>query len=220
MIGDALWEPIISPDAHELLVAFLTNPDRMTRLGGIEPKHLLSGIAQCSVCGSAVGLVGNRSRTKPYYACKGRTGCVSRQMEYADEVVKQAVLTVLEQMDPALFAEDDDSAKDALAELRALEDRLEAFTDSAAEGEVSAKALAKIEQKLLPQIEAARRRLRASQKACAALAIAGPDARRLWGNLEVKDQRSIVRSFFRVTIKPLGRGRKLVPESIGIELLN
>lgn len=220
VIGDALWEPIIARDDHERLTAFLTDPGRLTRVGGVEPKHLLSGVAMCAVCGSPVGLIGGRTRLKPYYACKGPKGCVSRMQDYADLLVTEAVLAVLENMDPMVFAEEDSAASAALAEIRDLEKRLEAFADSAAEGELSPKMFAKVEQRLVPQIESARKRLQASQRSSAAQAIAGPDARRLWANLEVVDKRSIIRSFFKVTIKPLGRGNKLTPESIEIELLD
>lgn len=221
VIGEGTWEPIISLEDHEKLCALLTSPDRKTH-HGTEPKWLLTGIAVCGVCGSPMATKDNKSNR--IYICKANRGCVGRNVDYADAVVKEAVLTVLENLDPSIFAEGDDATKEALAELRELEDLLDEYVDLASAKEITPRAYAKFEQKLLPQIEAARSRLTASQRMSAALAIAGPDARRLWANLEangaqgLRDRRAIVR-FFEITIKPMGRtGKKLVPESIGVRL--
>ncbi|WP_054491352.1 recombinase family protein [Mycobacteroides immunogenum] len=220
VIGDALWEPIISREEHEKLVALITDPRRKSHNRGYEPRWLLTGIAVCGVCGALVARKTNRGQD--IYICRSSSGCVGRNIDYTDEVVKESVLTVLENLDPMIFAEEDGSSGETLTELRRLEDLLDEYVELAATGEISPRAYAKFEQKLIPQIESARSRLTASQRASAALAIAGPDVRRLWAAYEANgaqgllDRRAVLR-FFDITIRPIGRGRKLVPESIDVQ---
>ncbi|PVB24479.1 recombinase family protein [Mycobacteroides abscessus] len=222
IVGEGTWEPILTREDHEKLVATLTAPSRKTH-HGTEPKWLLTGIAVCGVCGASMATKGNKSSR--IYICRANRGCVGRNVEYADEVVKEAALYVLERLDPAIFGEDDGSASEVLAELAESESLLEEYRALADAREISPQSFARFEQKLLTQIESARSRLSVSQRMSAALAIAGPDARRFWASMEANgtqgllDRRAIVRCF-RVTIKPVGRGRKLIPESIGVELLS
>lgn len=66
----ATWPAVFDADTHESLVAFLTNPDRVTqRFTGVR-KHWLSGQLECAVCGGP--MYGRKTPLKsgPAYICR------------------------------------------------------------------------------------------------------------------------------------------------------
>lgn len=198
IVGPATWPPLITRDEHDRLVALLGQSSRLTH-HGTEPKYLLPGVAaRCGVCGGMMKVF--RPRGTLVYTCREKF-CTVRVAEPLETMVEEAVLQRLESPDGLkLMAANDADADAAYAEARALRERLDSFVDQAADGELSAAALARIEKKLKPQIAAADRRARASISSPLVAELMGPEARTLWSGLDMRDKRDVVASLCVVTV--------------------
>ncbi|GAC71100.1 recombinase family protein [Gordonia soli] len=218
VVGRATWEPLITEDEHERMKALLANPTRLTHRGS-EPRWLLTGIATCSVCGERMARLKNRG-TDAYY-CKERY-CVSRSVQQLDQFVVENVLRRLESQDLLGDLDTADGALDAAIEqARALQQRLDAFTMSAADGELTPAALAKIEARLRPQIAAAEAQIRSYSRSPLIYDLSGSSAREKWLDLPIRERREVVQALVDIRVKPVGRGnrasRRLVSD--GVELI-
>ncbi|MGB3708924.1 recombinase family protein [Gordonia sp. (in: high G+C Gram-positive bacteria)] len=225
VVGPGTWEPIVSVDDHDRAKAIIANPDRNTRpKTGDGPTWLLSGILTCAHCGSIC--TRTQTRGKPIYSCNGRrhqeTGlryCTGRVIERVDPFVTEAIIRRLEGQDLVddLF-ESDTEYRAAADEAAALRRRLDGFTDAAAEGEVSPTALARIEAKLLPQIDAAEQRARLRLTPLVTV-MRGADARERWDTLSIIDKRELIRALTAsITLAKVGRGRKTYADGDGIAI--
>lgn len=215
VVGEGTWEPLITMDEHERMKAVLADPRRLTQRGS-EPRWLLSGIARCGVCGSKMNRLNNRGYDA--YVCHEKS-CVARKIVDVDTFVTEAVIRRLEDQGLAGQIDSDDTAyADALDAVRALQQRLDAFTDSAAEGELTPAALARIEGRLRPQIEVAEARMRALSRSPIVAQAAGPDAAGRWEAMGVRDRRELVRALVDVRIVKVGKGRRGLTPGEGIEL--
>ena len=215
-IGDAQWPALIDPERWEALQAILTAPER-SRFHGSEPRHLLSGVAVCGVCGGQIISLMNRGKY-PKYSC--RYGyCVARNQTMTDELVTAVVKNILMRPDAleAIHAEAEPDVSGAAQELRELEARLEGLYTQAADGSLSASGLAKVESAVLAKIEAARARLR-SLRTPQRLTIPDPAATaERWDTLPLIEQREIIRALMEVRIMPArAKGVKFEPASIEI----
>ena len=215
VIGDAAWPPILDEPTHMALVAKLGDPRRRTQRDSAV-RHLLSGIAVCGVCGGRIRVQKNRGFLA--YLCVEKF-CVSRRETDVDEYVTDVVLARLEMPDlaEALAEPRDDETAAALAEAREKRARLEGFYDVAAAGELTPAALARIEARLLPEIELADRRARAAVTSPLVADTAGPDARARWEKLTLPQKREVIATLVDVRILPTVRGaRTFRPESIEV----
>src|SRR5829696_1415877 len=206
VVGDADWPPLLDEATHLALVAKLGDPRRrMQRDSAI--RHLLSGIAVCGVCGGRIRVQKNRGFLA--YLCVDGFH-VSRREDDVDEFVTEVVIARLERPDLAdLFtASADSDTAEALAEAREKRARLEGFYDTAAAGELTPQALARIEARLLPEIEAAERRARAAVTSPLVAATAGVDARLRWSPLSMPQRREIISTLIRIRIMPTTRGER------------
>ncbi|MDG3012496.1 recombinase family protein [Rhodococcus sp. D2-41] len=206
------WEPLITRDDHMRLCTLLDAPGRKTHRG-VEPKHLLTGIATCDECGKYVWRM--KSNGGGSYVCEDR--CVSRKMEPVDMLVTEVILRRCE----SLSAPDELEATgpaDALIEARTLRARLDGFVDQAADGSLSPAALARIEAKLLPQILAAERRAQSTVSPLV-LELLGPTARGRWDGMSIVTRREVVRSLATVRICRQPRGKVFRPEFVRIDWL-
>jgi site-specific DNA recombinase len=216
VVGDAAWPPLLDEGTHLALVAKLGDPRRGSQRDSAI-KHLLSGIAVCGVCGGRIRVQKNRGFLA--YLCVDGFH-VSRREPDVDEFVTEVVLARLERPDLAdVFTESADSeSAEALAEARGKRARLEGFYDAAAAGELTPQALARIEARLFPEIEAADRRARAAVSSPLVAATAGVDARERWAKLSLPQRREIISTLMKVRIMPTTRGaRTFDPEAIQIE---
>jgi site-specific DNA recombinase len=210
-VGEASWEAIVSPADWAKVQQILADPARVPPRG-VAASHLLSGIAECGVCGAWMRVA--KVRTRPMYRCQGLgqgmgLAHVARAEAALDRFVERPLLRRLQRPDVlALLAPAGEVTGDvatAQRELADLEARLEGFVVSAAEGGVSPTALAAIEARLLPQIEEARVRAVPRSLPPALLEVARPDAPAVWdrwgaepGGLGKK--RQVVRALLRVVV--------------------
>lgn len=203
IVGPGTWEAFITPEQHQRIVSMLSDPSRLKHRG-IEPRWLLSGIALCGVCDATLRRLKGHGRD--IYICR-RRGCTSRPVDLLEEYVEELIVRRLESQALAKRLEVDDEAyAAAVAEALALRQRLDAFTDSAAEGELPPSALARIDAKLRPQIESAEARVRAMASSPKVARAAGDGARDRWDALTIRDRRELAQAMVRVRILPLGRG--------------
>lgn len=190
VVGDGMWPAILDEQTFYTCLSRLTDPKRLTHDGrGVQ--HLLSGIAVCGVCGGRVRVQKNRSHLA--YLCVDGFH-VSRKKENVEEFVTAVVVERLALPDLAALmnqdgGEDESAAGAEAAELRA---RLEGFYDEAATGSLSPAALARIEARLLPEIEAADKRARRKHSSPLLAVVAGPDAAEAWKRLSLEQQREVI----------------------------
>lgn len=224
--GTAVWEPIISQEDHELVTAILDDPTRWTRkTRGSEPKWLLTFIATCGHCGAT--MVRSKNRGHNSYTCCGSTPevgkkrfCVARVMYRVDRFVEEAVVRRLEGQDLAPDRDDDGSDHAAARkEVQVLRARLDGFMDAAAAGDLTPAALARIEARLLPEIEVAEQRARDLVQSPIVAAVMGADARAKWKALTVRDRREVIRAVVDVVITRIPDKSRNYPDGTGIELV-
>ena len=214
VVGPATWPPLISVEDHRALAALRTDPSRLTHRGS-ETKWLLSGIAVCGECSGPMRKQLNRGHLS--YICRTKF-CTSRALTPMDQHVEEQIVRRLESKDIiSQLAEKDDGAKEAVAEVAALRERLDAFTAAAAEGELTPSMLAKVERQLRPKIAEAERRVKSMFMSPLVADLAGPDAREKWDGLGLHDQRSVIAAMATIRVLKTRKSRLFNPESIEIE---
>jgi len=198
--GPGDWPPVLEEATWYAVQAVLG-----AQPGGQRPtrvRWLLSGLAECGVCGAGLRVIRGR-----YYRCPS---CyrVARSIAWLDGYVTEVVVTILE--DPeTLRMLTTQSGADALRQAMAAEAGKRAELDAVAAEVVAhrmtAAMAARIEAGLLPQVEAAAERVRALSAAGPVLGVAGPDARQLWETLSLEQQRAVTRALVVVRVLPAGR---------------
>lgn len=220
VIGDAEWPAILKTDkekqAFYACVQRLNAPERtVTRPGGV--KHLMSGVGLCGVCDSKVSAsyrapaVGQGDRPMRY-ACKGtpfRSGfCVSIEKTALDRYITDLVIARLSRPDAVeLLADDAEQAEEAAALLtEAAEKRaiLDETADKAATGAISVTMAARIEAKLLPEVEALEQRAQSLSTAPVLRGLIRSDIAEVWPSLPIAQQREVIRALMDVTLLPSG----------------
>lgn len=213
--GVGVWEALISREQHQRAKAIVNDPKRLSHRG-TAPRWLLSGIAVCGVCGS--GLRRQKNNGYENYICKANF-CAARKITLLDEWVEEAVIRRLESQELAIQIDGDDSGYQAVAdELRALRQRFDGFAEAAAAGELTPAALARVEARLQPQIEATEARLRRLVSSPMAARMAGGGARERWERLSMRDRRDLLQALVQVRVFPLGRGRPAASGGEKVEL--
>lgn len=217
IIGKALWPAIITEDEHRAIVAYYSGRVLWAHRSGGGPKYLLTGIATCGVCGGRIRHFDpptNRGTSR--LACEV-SSCVVRREDLVNLLVTETLLARLSVIDPATVGTGDDvAAVEAGKEADALQARLDEFVAQAVDGALSARALAAVEAKLLPQIRAARRRSQPRQ--ILPVTIAGPRARELWEAADLTDRRELIRACMTIAIMPSTAGtRGFAPDDVRIE---
>lgn len=154
------------------VTAVLTAPDRiMSRGQGV--VHLLSLIAYCGVCGDHALLVGDPSaKSSPVLRCREKRDTSIRE-HWLDAYVEEAVIDWFRKKHKAIAAlvPDDADVEEKMAavqcRINAFEEQLakaralaEEFDDTTGQFKLSADSLAGMEQRLLPQLEAERKKLK------------------------------------------------------------
>jgi DNA invertase Pin-like site-specific DNA recombinase len=209
VVGDAAWPALVEEGLFDSVQGILSDPGRLSRRGDSRVRHLLSGIARCGACEQGpMRVLNNRGRKA--YSC---LWCqrVTRVVEPVDRHVEARVVAALAilgaQADPT-DAHGSAELDEARAELEALRARLEGFTDEAADGGLSPKALAKIEARLTPQIRALETKVRALSVPARLRNVNMDDPQAWWDGATLEERRALLREAFTVTILPAGRGRR------------
>jgi DNA invertase Pin-like site-specific DNA recombinase len=216
------WPALIDEDAHRLVVAALSDPQRRTQKS-TERMHLGSGLYRCGVCGGGTDERGAlpgapvSSWSGNRYRCKA--GCITRVRPDIDETVRASIRAQLARDDYAsLLAPDDATPEvhDLVVRARELRERLERFAADYDAGYIDgaryAAARGKAEAELA-QVEQERARSVASGAAAAVLG--APDRAAAFDTVDLATQRAVVDTLAVVVLLPGVHGRKAFdPESV------
>ncbi|WP_411146983.1 recombinase family protein [Streptomyces sp. x-80] len=219
VIGDAEWPAILKTDRQRqefyACVQRLNDPARsVTRPGGV--KHMMTGLGTCGVCGGKLAAsyraqtTGQDDKRPTRYGCRGtsvQSGfCVSIQKPALDRYISDLVIARLSRPDAAeLLASDAAQAEEAAALLaEAAEKRatLDETADKVAAGEMTVAMAARIEAKLLPEVEALEERSQQLTTLPVLRGLIRSDIAEVWPGLPVAQQREVIRALLDVTLMP------------------
>ncbi|MDV6274040.1 recombinase family protein [Rhodococcus erythropolis] len=200
VIGKANWEAIATEQEHQRLVAILTDPARATHRG-CEPRHLLTGIATCGVCGSGCRYFHPKSSKSPRYVCE-KKNCVTRRTDEIEEFVTEGIIELASNPEhfAALNASNSPEGRAAFDEASALSRKLDTFLDEAADQDMNPIDIARYSKKMRERIAAAEDRARASLQSPLLAKLSGLNAREQWGGFAITARREVVRALVQVTI--------------------
>jgi hypothetical protein len=232
VIGDALWEPLVSWEDFQRLQRLFADPARRVKGGGGTPaKTLMTHIAKCHYCGRPLKRALERRKGKKdavKYQCSFR-GCYKTTISQPglDAYVEEAVMVWFEQPENLSRLAEAGDGTDWLAHSAAAEGQVAALRtrlDEAAEqynaGNLSLEMLTRIEQGLRPQIEDAERALipPISDDLVRELVTSG-DIRAAWAAMPLAKRRKIIKTMFEVRIQQTrNRGQnRFEPERVLME---
>ncbi|MFJ8345127.1 recombinase family protein [Streptomyces sp. NPDC094153] len=222
----ATWPPIKGLDTPQgramfnRVTALLTDPDRRTQRGS-EVKHLLSRIGLCGECGDHALLVprrSSRSGRQTLFCQDSNNTAISEDL--IDAFVEEAIVTWFRDKPgarAALIPDDGQVEEKTMASQRLVnsyEEQLaqarqlaETFDEATGHFKLSAASFASMESRLMPKLEAERKKLQSltgvSPVLLGLLEAEDPDV--VWGRLSLEQQREVVRKV--VTVR-LHRARK------------
>lgn len=220
---EAVWEPVISRQQWEDVRRLLAESARDRGQPGRERRYLLSGVAECGLCGGWLRTKPSGGRNRPtarIYFCAACRG-VGRNQELLDGYVEGRVLRLLQ--DPRLLDELHAGGErpDVGAEIASLERRRReaqaTLEDLAEHPEVDpglvAKSLASFDRK----IAGLRSQLASTSRRRLVARMAGV-SREEWDAEPVDVRCECVRALFRVVVhKTSRRGPGFDPESVALE---
>ncbi|MFJ6566282.1 recombinase family protein [Streptomyces sp. NPDC091292] len=219
-IGGATWPAIVSDELFDAVQNIVRDESRATTRDWAV-KHLLSGIARCGNCPDRPHMKLGKSRDRKVYHC---SKAFDAQMAEAklDAYVEEAVIAWLaSKAAVAAFQSDEEEKRAAAARARkkALEQQLAEARERAGRlrpdntPELSIASLAGIEERLLPQIEAAALEAQVNT--------APPVVRRLLGSahvdhiwneeLSIEQRRAVLRAVVNIVVhKARARGVRAI----------
>jgi len=205
VVGDAVWGGLLDEATWAECARRMADPRRQV-MRDTSLKHLLSGSLKAP-CGGRMRVQTNRGYLT--YVCTADF-CTAVRSTHVEDLVTEMVVARLE--DPELLARlgevDSGAATGADKEADEMQDRLDAFVDSAAAGGISPAALAKIEARLLPEIEDARRRALAVPVPQFLREAAGPGARARWDRMDLGQRRRLVDRLVELRVSKTVRGSR------------
>lgn len=200
VIGKANWEAIATEQEHQRLVAILTDPARATHRG-CEPRHLLTGIATCGVCGSGCKYFHPKSSKSARYVCE-KKNCVTRRADRIEDFVQELIVRMAQyqpNFDP-MSASRSMAGREAFNESVRLRDELKDFARKAHGLGISLETLAEYERSIREQIEKAEEIVRNSARSPLLARLAGPEAAAQWERMTIIEKRETIRSMMTVSI--------------------
>lgn len=221
VVGAGEWEPLIDADTHRGLVAFLSDPSRIT-CTSFERKYIGSGVYRCGKCDD--GLMKSAQpggRKNRAYVCRDHAH-VLRAGEPVDAYVEALVLAYLSRPDARLVL--DDGRNLNVAELHtqraAVQARLDELASLFADGAIDGSQLRRGSTELRSRIAVLDSQLAKLTRTnpVADLLGAGDRLAEKWAALSKDLQGKVVNELMTVTILPAPRGRRAFdPEYIRID---
>lgn len=206
IIGQGRWEPIVDEDAWRAAKAILTSPERRSSPGP-KPRHLLTGVLICGVCGNR-RFTSHPSGTgkAPMYICfvdkpgVARKACVARDVGKLDAYVEAIIIEKLSRPDAAAaFAKPGEN----VAELDAQRGVLNAELEEIAASRFTVKQKAIQSAPLLDELESVEARITAALRAPEIGEFTpAVDAAKVWASLPLDRKRAIAAMLLRVRLLP------------------
>lgn len=221
-----VWDPLVPHEHYQACVARFTRAGRDAhRVGAV--RRLLAGLAVCGVCGREVRRMGPTAR--PTYVCApdSRTGfgsttgyCVSRRVDHVDAYVERSMWLRLCRPDLMELLRQDERADERLAALnREVMEKETLLADArarAAKLTLSLDSLEELEGRLIPQIEAAQRRMQETRVAPVLRDFVGgslEQVKALWERRSIPQHREIIQALTeKIEILPLNGRKRYEPE--------
>lgn len=208
IVATAPWEPIISPEVHDAVVAMLRDPDRRQGTGNAA-RWLGSGIYRCGVCEPRlVTLTAGKAGGQAVYKCRAADH-LGRAARHVDSFISELIVARLSQDDAADLLAEPAPTVDApalRAEAKGIRNRLDVMAGDEALGlktrsQVIAATrkgkarIAEIDQQLTPQMVSSPLKD----------LIEADDVEAEWNRLPLANRRVVVDALIVVTILPAAR---------------
>jgi DNA invertase Pin-like site-specific DNA recombinase len=213
------WPSIVPQETWRAVVDKLADPSRRSGKSRAR-RHLLSNLAQCSLCGSGLGS-GVNSRGALIYSCKS-CNRVSRNGAWLDAVAVEAVVGRLSRPDAAELVQPEE--RDDLAEVhekaRALRARLDSLAVEFADGDLTPSQLKTATKRITEQLAQAEQTITDSQATHVFDGVIGAeDVGAAFAGLSLDRKRAVISSLLTLTVKPSGRcGRTFRKEDVDLVL--
>lgn len=202
--GEATWPALVPEELFDAVQEILGNESRTT-VRDWTVKHLLSGIARCGQCPDHPHLRVGKTRGYLTYGCSAKFDTQMHE-DKLDAYVEEAVIAWLGSKAAAAAFQSDEQekrAERARGRQKALERQLEearekatTFKEDGVTPLLSVSSLAAMEERLTPQIEAAKEE--ASQTSAPPLVrrlVGHPDVDRIWNKeLTIEQRRTVLRA--------------------------
>lgn len=205
--GPAQWPALVSEEKWRAAVDILCDPSRMKAPAG--PRLLLSGVAECGVCGDKVH-AGARARRMPTYRCRSGKH-VARRAEPVERFVEEVVVArllmpdVLQVFAPVVY----EDVAPLVTEAHVVRERLGSLADEFADGSITAEQLRRITERLKDKLATLEAQIAEAGRAdVIAPLVNSADVVATWDGLDTHRKRSIIDALMTVTIEPAGRGRR------------
>ncbi|MBB2992370.1 DNA invertase Pin-like site-specific DNA recombinase [Mycolicibacterium iranicum] len=223
VVAEAAWKPLVDVDVWQSVHDILTDEHR--RRGGGVRSRLLTGILECGRCGSAMGS-GVASDGSPTYVCK-QCHRLSRRLRPVDKLVVDLAVGFLSRPDSivVLIKEERTDTAELREQERAILEQLEKVAADRYDPDVdlSAAQFKAANDRLNARLKDVRGGMRDSNRVRVfdglEEAIAKGVVRAWWDGLGLDRQRAILPLLFRVTLKPMGRGRPFDRSHVDVEWL-
>lgn len=199
VVGKGTWKAIITEKQHKALLLRFGRAKAVRNfqeIPGPEPKHLLSMLAKCEVCGKGLRHKTYKDR-KNIYTCP--SSHVSRIADELDNIVENELFNLLSIAKPRESKADDDPVtSQLLAELKEAEDELEGWRQDAENFRVTRISFMRMEKALGERIDGLKERL--LDKPIETLDI--DKATGNWPDLPMREKRRFLRAFLDVSVPP------------------
>jgi site-specific DNA recombinase len=229
-------QPVLDRETWEAVVAVLTDPARKVTAVGGTPRHLLSGLAFCGVCGGKLRAERDRDG-QLVYRCPpptgGGQGCVTRRAAQVERMIKLALFDAVESPawdEQAAELPADDPTRGHHERLAALTAELDVLDRRVGEAELAEELGGKPHpssatlRRMLAEREDERDRHQGAvlrlQRGRTVAAVPR-NLRAVWDSLSLDRQRNILKALLRlppegqgIVIRPQGRGRDFDPAAI------
>jgi DNA invertase Pin-like site-specific DNA recombinase len=217
VLGTAEWPPIVDEETWRGVCAILSDPARKTTPGP-ERRWLLSGIAECSVCGDGTAVIaskmgGHGRPMRPVYRCRSRQDGrkhIARDVAALDAYVTELALERLRLPDLAQAvrpARSRNGAAPLHAQMIGARQRLDEAAGLYAAGTIDAAQLTTITGKLNAELDDLGRKLAELARRDALAEFTGRDPAKVWEGLDLARRRAVIQALMRVILDPAPRGR-------------
>ena len=216
-LGRGEWAPILDPEMHGKVEARLLEPGRRTAFN-TSARHLLSGIAECGVCGSPMYGSPMKAGERRWMVYRCPAYHVTRRMDLVDDVVVGTVLARLALPDALALLTPDEDVDALRGQATDLRDRRDTLAALLADGLLSPAAVRVQAGKLAKDLDGIEGRIAAALGDNPAAALAGAaDVEAAWAGLPLQSRRAVIRTLMTVTVLPAGKGARFTPEQVRIE---
>lgn len=204
------WTPILEPDEWEKLKAKLDDPARRSTTGN-EPRHLLSNIARCGICGdgSTLTSTGTRLGGGPSYACPKGGMHLRRNQRHLDLFVETVIVDWLDRHGRTALKPPPRAAGVNAPRLRAEAKRLRKAKVEQMEmhvaGEIDRASLAVGMRDIRDRLAVIDAQLAISDQPDPLAEFRDAPAEAVWRSLTLPRKRALVRLLLEITILPTTR---------------